>query len=268
MRLFTGGKLTFPADKMVAISGLAKQAHEETGDQYLAGLWRKDIELQLLWCPQALCKRLPAGSAYRAPSWSWGSMDENAFVYYHPRHETSKYVYYAHVIDAHVVPAGKDQPFGELVGGVLKMSCASMLAGKLRKGKRSEWNGRSFDFYELDIESLDGKSESFRVYLDSDEHDGEVVYILPVTEILGKEKFNKRTLSGLLLRPTGDLKGEYTRAGFFSFMAGDSNERLQNVQERFFKMLESSGKATAEAQCAEILSKPEILDERYVITII
>ncbi|KFY40316.1 hypothetical protein V494_03573 [Pseudogymnoascus sp. VKM F-4513 (FW-928)] len=47
IKLYTGSKLSFPSDKLVAISGLAQRAFKENGDQYLAGLWRKDIEFQL-----------------------------------------------------------------------------------------------------------------------------------------------------------------------------------------------------------------------------
>jgi hypothetical protein len=115
VRLYTAGKLTFATDKLIAISGIAQRVQEENGDQYLAGLWRKHIELQLLWCQQSPGSRLPKGSEYRAPSWSWASVDERGFVIYSPRVDGSRYEYYAHVIDAHVVPLGKE-PFGELCG--------------------------------------------------------------------------------------------------------------------------------------------------------
>ena len=48
--------------------------HTSTSDEYLAGLWRKDIEKQLLWfakSPSTEAKYF----AYRAPSWSWASND-------------------------------------------------------------------------------------------------------------------------------------------------------------------------------------------------
>jgi hypothetical protein len=265
VRLYTSGKLTFPTDKLVAISGIAQHVQEENQDRYLAGLWRKDIELQLLWCQQSPGRRLPKGSEYRAPSWSWASVDERGFANYSPRMEGSEYKYYAHVIDAHVVPLGKES-FGELVGGLLEISCSVMLAGKLRKIKREEWNGMDFSFCEVDIESSDGMKESFRVYPDSDEYDGEDIYVLPVVDVLGKEKYDTRNVSGLLLLPADTEKGEFVRAGFFSLSAFD--ERSREIQERFLKLAEQSGKVTAEAQCAEVLSEPEFPGEQYVITII
>jgi len=124
----------------------------------------------------------------------------------------------------------------------------------------------NFGYSEVDIESSDGRKESFRVYPDSDEYDGEDVYVLPVVDVLGKEKYDQRNVSGLLLLPADTEKGEFVRAGFFSFSAFD--ERCREIQERFLKLAEQSGKVTAAAQCAEVLSEPEFPDERYVITII
>ncbi|PMD43210.1 HET-domain-containing protein [Hyaloscypha variabilis F] len=41
--------LTNEGDKLAALSGVAKVIHTHTGDQYLAGLWRKNILQMLLW---------------------------------------------------------------------------------------------------------------------------------------------------------------------------------------------------------------------------
>ncbi|OBT61835.1 hypothetical protein VE03_08808 [Pseudogymnoascus sp. 23342-1-I1] len=165
--LYTGSQLTFASDKMVAISGLAQMTFKENADQYLAGLWRKDIELQLLWCQQRPGRRLLPGSKYRAPSWSWASVDEKGFVSYYPRQERLEYVYYAHVIGAYIVPAGKEL-FGELKGGELRMSYSVMLVGQLR----IETTKRNISYSKVEINSRDNNKESFWVYSDSDELDG------------------------------------------------------------------------------------------------
>jgi hypothetical protein len=69
----------------------------------------------------------------------------------------------------------------------------------------------------------------------------------------------------LVILPTGSKKGEYSRAG--SFYISAFNEVNRKDQDRFLELLEASGKATAEAQCADILEYPEFEKERYVITI-
>lgn len=73
VREYSNCLLTNRDDKLPAFSGVADHFGETTGDQYLAGLWRLRI-LQLLdWWVSQPCKRL--SSEYRAPSWSWASLD-------------------------------------------------------------------------------------------------------------------------------------------------------------------------------------------------
>ncbi|KAK0740081.1 heterokaryon incompatibility protein-domain-containing protein [Schizothecium vesticola] len=88
--------LTYGSDKLPAIAGLAEMAATEnrpTGmsfsmdDVYFAGIFRSDIPAQLLWFVkddpdgveegkiQPPKRRHPDPSHYRAPSWSWASVD-------------------------------------------------------------------------------------------------------------------------------------------------------------------------------------------------
>jgi hypothetical protein len=76
---FTGRKLTRDSDRLPALSGLAKEIQLETGDEYLAGLWKKDLRYDLLWEVDVMFSaggtewKRPA--KYRAPSWSWASIE-------------------------------------------------------------------------------------------------------------------------------------------------------------------------------------------------
>ncbi|CZR45181.1 uncharacterized protein FPRO_15644 [Fusarium proliferatum ET1] len=64
-------KLTEASDKLPAISGLASIFAQRLDDEYVVGLWRSRLLEGLVW--QSLrCRRV---SEYRAPSWSWASMD-------------------------------------------------------------------------------------------------------------------------------------------------------------------------------------------------
>jgi Heterokaryon incompatibility protein (HET) len=62
--------LTHGDDVLPALSGLAKQFKKAKAGTYLAGLWEADLPLCLLWEAHAA-----KASPYRAPSWSWASMD-------------------------------------------------------------------------------------------------------------------------------------------------------------------------------------------------
>ena len=76
VRLYTSCKMTKATDKLPAISGLANLVAKRSGDQYLAGLWLKDLAFGLLWSPsRGDAPRLTRPPSWRAPSWSWAALD-------------------------------------------------------------------------------------------------------------------------------------------------------------------------------------------------
>lgn len=70
-------QLTVSADKLPALSGLAAEMCRLIGpsEKYLAGLWRGDLHRGLLWQAEGVSLRKDASEPYRAPSWSWASLD-------------------------------------------------------------------------------------------------------------------------------------------------------------------------------------------------
>lgn len=71
MEMYSAAKLTVASDKLIALSGLAYAVQTETGDDYVAGMWRKDLESQLLWRSygDGLWRPLPRrAQPYRAPT--------------------------------------------------------------------------------------------------------------------------------------------------------------------------------------------------------
>ncbi|KAK7949564.1 hypothetical protein PG988_016203 [Apiospora saccharicola] len=70
-------KLTFPSDKLVALSGIAKTLATRFGDQYHQGLWRTDMEKQLCWEPMGDRSQTRID---QIPSWSWASLS-NTRIY-------------------------------------------------------------------------------------------------------------------------------------------------------------------------------------------
>ncbi|KAI0376402.1 HET-domain-containing protein [Hypomontagnella monticulosa] len=83
--LYSGTKLTVPSDKLVAVSGLAKDVRKRLqcvrpGEhRYLAGLWEDVLMETLLWYVQVGSPARRAAD-YRAPSWSWASLDGNLIM--------------------------------------------------------------------------------------------------------------------------------------------------------------------------------------------
>lgn len=73
---YSSRKMTKATDKLPALSGLASLVANQTGDQYLAGLWRADLVCGLLWhANRSDMPRLIRPSRWRAPSWSWAALD-------------------------------------------------------------------------------------------------------------------------------------------------------------------------------------------------
>lgn len=91
--------LTKSKDKLRAIGGIADLYHLKTGDKYCAGLWRSHLAEELLWSvkhPRASLSSMiaeardptsislptvtlfPRPSKYRAPTWSWASVNGTA----------------------------------------------------------------------------------------------------------------------------------------------------------------------------------------------
>ncbi|OAP60541.1 hypothetical protein AYL99_05543 [Fonsecaea erecta] len=120
---YTSRDLTRDQDKLPALSGIASTVGGLTKDDYLAGLWRNDLLQNLSWSvetfepthqcddpehdaamPPATKSEVKYPSKYRAPSWSWASLDGK--VTFQPLdHKNLK----ARCICAHVDIAGRDQ---------------------------------------------------------------------------------------------------------------------------------------------------------------
>jgi hypothetical protein len=81
--LYTRCDLTKASEKLIALPGIAIEFHRtrlSPDDQYLAGLWKSQLPNALLWegggqsweGAATTCSR---PRSYRAPSWSWASID-------------------------------------------------------------------------------------------------------------------------------------------------------------------------------------------------
>jgi len=128
---FTKRKLTHESDRLPAISGVAKEIQLQTGDEYLAGLWRQDLSHELLWKVDYLFAAKDSTwhrpAKYRAPSWSWAAIEGPICMDLRPS-ELDK----AHgdvlataddvrVLEAKIEPIWQN-PYGEVSGGYLRLS--------------------------------------------------------------------------------------------------------------------------------------------------
>jgi hypothetical protein len=72
---YTKCHLTMASDKLVAVNGMIRKIEASSGMHAIAGLFLEILPLELLWFSvQNAEVALPPGP-YRAPSWSWASLD-------------------------------------------------------------------------------------------------------------------------------------------------------------------------------------------------
>ncbi|KAI0449223.1 heterokaryon incompatibility protein-domain-containing protein [Xylaria acuta] len=111
---YSGCALSEPSDKLVAIGGLARTFSAVMQTDYIAGLWSKHIISGLLW--ETASKDSKRVGHYRAPSWSWASVE--GIVKFNP--VPDKAVPLAFQEKFNVVPVSSDE-FGELRSGFLEV---------------------------------------------------------------------------------------------------------------------------------------------------
>ncbi|KAK7985790.1 hypothetical protein PG996_004969 [Apiospora saccharicola] len=254
VKRYSAAHLTKRQDKFAALAGIARAVADTTGDEYLAGLWKRDIEFHLCWSatrPEAERKRRHShGSDWLAPTWSWASVEGPVT---HLSIGADREVdltgdfatRFAHVYNTEMTFSGVG-PFGQLSWGVLYLRCSVVLSGWLRKRDLSPEYPDEFWFDVAvtggaDDETLttilcdEDKEELFRVRPDSlgqfrenDDDDEQMVYLVPLVEELrppyGSPFVNTCPEGanwhlGLVLRQTGEAAGEFYRIGYFEFEA-------------------------------------------------
>lgn len=87
---YTTRGLTNSSDKLMALAGLARKTSELLQCQYLAGIWQNELHIGLSWSMAHMSSFYQSGNhllingigepprratEYRAPTWSWASMD-------------------------------------------------------------------------------------------------------------------------------------------------------------------------------------------------
>ncbi|KAF7505044.1 hypothetical protein GJ744_001498 [Endocarpon pusillum] len=198
---YSGRKLTFSSDKLVALSGIAAQMTRP--EDYLAGLWKSGLPQSLLWYTNRPSYPI---LQYRAPSWSWASIDG----------EITYAAIYRGSIVAEVLASTvstNDGSFGPVTDGSLLMKGFVWRAARILPRLRGSCI--SADKYCRSIPSavnvhvfwdvVRGSSDSV-VFQDN-------FFFLPV--VMREWGTEYMDLCGLVLEPTQDVKGRFRRVGSF-----------------------------------------------------
>lgn len=112
---YSDRKLSRESDKLPALSGIARIFQDMMGGEYVAGLWTSDLveglAFQCFGGPHSRPKE------WRAPSWSWASIDGMLSVT-----DLGGWDDLLEVKDVKVEVKGQN-PFGEIKSGELRLSC-------------------------------------------------------------------------------------------------------------------------------------------------
>ncbi|KAK4455314.1 hypothetical protein QBC34DRAFT_481428 [Podospora aff. communis PSN243] len=234
---FTQRALTLPADRAVAIAGLAQTFAEFSGDRYLAGLWKSCFHSGLLWSIDHTSREwpnspLPRPATYQGPSWSWLAVNgpvRFARVVLRPAECV------AEVLRVETEPASPAAPFAL----VRPRSGRLTLCARTHPGFRRRVPLRSPGRFRDEV-TLIGIKKPLACYatvelrvdvlgegLDEDEERAGCLLV----EITRRMEGEKLSSPGLVLRWSSPERKTYSRVGVFSY----HGEKKGRVMEEFWK---------------------------------
>ena len=233
--LYSRANLTLDADKLPAISGVARRLSIMSGleptNDYAAGLWHPGFARQLLWRAD-LAPNKPRPTSYRAPSWSWASIDTRSFPYA-PRGNApnsidpstplskAKSKQAVGVVQIKVDLKTEDQ-FGQVSGGFAKIlgPLCRVKCERNHDGSESilSING---DTYPLNMirrfwDCTPGLPGMKQTDLTSD-FSPNCIYLMPFYPYPEPEDVGYGMV-GLMLASTGRKRGQYSRLGLFDIL--------------------------------------------------
>lgn len=164
---YTRRELSYEKDKLVALAALATEHQRlSDGDEYLAGLWRRNLPEWLSWmvepCSSADHTKpkqtlQPRPSMYVAPSWSWASV--RGIVGFGGGKD-----FRSEVLRCEVTLENENLPTGAVTGGLLVLRALL---------KETRWSGETL------FEDAGAESQPIgNAWMDADEEKPEVVSCL------------------------------------------------------------------------------------------
>ncbi|KAK2040738.1 heterokaryon incompatibility protein [Colletotrichum somersetense] len=181
IRAYSNTRLTKSSDKLIALSGVAKYFATRINDFYVVGMWRRYLASSLLWQveKQAQVDGSPSTrpETYRAPSFSWASVD--GAVITAPPTDTNLLI---EVVDFHLdyVSAdttglvrggyidlkGQVKPFEMVVKYILQLQQLFLLVDGVivRDPKKKDWENGPFVHLDVGQTSFDNENAKKTLY--------------------------------------------------------------------------------------------------------
>lgn len=211
--------LTNASDKLVAISAIAQELQPYLNCRYLAGHWETDLVRQLAWTGGNASDR---SKIYRAPSWSWTSVDATIDEF------LSMYTFFSGVekdfrslVEVVNVEVGllTDDPLGQVTSGSLTLR-GHLIDLEVRSLMSSRYG--PCDDGEEEVILVNGERTCLHVQLDDDEEDSRPlapwhVSCVPISLSIGhpsvEDPNGELEFKAILVAQSG-VEGVYERVGF------------------------------------------------------
>lgn len=219
VEVYTQGLLTEESDKCIALSGIVDALQNLTDDTYYAGLWASRFVQHICWTTatleneeQNVTPKRP--SRYRAPSWSWLSLDSNIMFYGRTvsLHDNDKIM--TEIVNAEIQNTSQNK-LGSIQGGRI------LCRGPLKKARWGSVSGRPGKFLILEGHLIDhGQYWNFmhsQIMMDLgvDEPCNNVFCLPILSHETPENPYKDGDFVGLILTATGERENEYRRAGCF-----------------------------------------------------
>ncbi|KAF7678836.1 hypothetical protein GT037_002584 [Alternaria burnsii] len=210
---YTKCRLTFPKDKLVAISGIARLFCEPLADTYCAGLWIRRMPIELLWKRGIRDIPKPAvpkstQECYRAPSWSWASVDGPVTPEASYDASQDTVVILVEIKSCHADTKTGDA-FSEVLNGIIRLS-GFLSKMRLRPVADSESVAHWSAFvYELWLDHADRLGQP-RIVLDHKPLEPQEMFCLPIVLFHGPDDWE---LECLILVAIEGKKDTFKRFG-------------------------------------------------------
>ncbi|KIJ09860.1 hypothetical protein PAXINDRAFT_102159 [Paxillus involutus ATCC 200175] len=249
-------EVTNPADKLVAFAGIAEQFQIALGegDEYLAGLWKRNLSSELLWKRHKRRLRPAPKDSHYAPSWSWAATDGEIMAFdamAGPKFDIPVSCNLCEVVSCEVMPRSVQAPFGGVVAATLTISARVLPVDRDRRNPRivdtfhvgsceqclawTESDCREDEFPWSDkafvpaiIDGADGAQYTTAYsacveWTDVQGNDCHPTFAIPVGWNEGSPSAKQRMIVGILAKRVHDtnIDGEcYRRVGYFETKPG------------------------------------------------
>jgi hypothetical protein len=201
VKSYSSCAFTQTSDKLPAFAGIAKLFREVTGDEYIAGLWKSRLLDGLAW--RVITPRCLSTKQYRAPSWSWASVDgplKPGVLSATPR-------YLVQLIDVNVQARRLDTT-GAITSANLVVEGLVLVARCVSVESQSQ--------YHLEIDGREIRVTMFFDTLDNEILEGQEIYCLPLkSSVATSWSVVEKEVFFLVLLLVSSQLGVYRRIGSF-----------------------------------------------------